>query len=533
MKRLFVVGVLVGCIAPICRAIDLTLVEFPSEDEIVEAFQSGEIGEEEMQTSRDALFAYEFGYAQSVWDGDLADRQWHLGSFDGPAKSTPSNSFHGKTTMRYRYQQAVSDDARTRYQIRGHSQLAPHWQLSAGIDRDLSGRERVRYRSISYSNKTGNVRQVAIGNFSERLGLGSVFGTRGKILGRSGDLDEESVLIPDYGGGNGFYSQVESRGWHITALTSAERDTANSHTIAAMNLLKQFAHTEMWITTGNSWLGSRNIGSSHSVKKIAIGATHRTSSDRISAEVTAQNDESLIPASGVIEGSAKRGDLTVTYSGWVYHDDFVDDASGSRSGSLRHTWRDTASGIEWTTRRSGTEGGIVKSHWTLPFGWGVSTTFLVSAWKSNYSETRFAANIDHDLSSSLRATGEYLQRNNNRVDDKDELVERLIRLGMRYDRDDFAMRTAFGITTRDSAHYLSCLCTGHIDLDEFGRVEWWVDIRRLGVTPGTADYGYVYAQFTEQWSRSVETAVKVSTRYDSKTASGWSSTISIDVGVSL
>ena len=533
MRRLFVVGVLIGGIVPVCRAIDLTLLEFPSDDEIVEAFRSGEIGEEEMQSSRDALFAYEFGYAESVWDGDLADRQWFSGSFAGATSGKSSKTFHGKTILRYRYQRAVTGNARTRYQIRGHSLFAPHWQLSAGVDRDLSGRERVRFRSISYSNVTGIVRQVAIGNFPERLGLGSIYGPRGKILGRSEDLDGESMLIPDFGGGNGFFSQVELRGWNITALTSTERDTLNSHTIAATNLSKQFAHIELWITAGDSWLGSRKIASSHSVTKIAIGATHRTSNDHMSTEVTAQNDESLIPTSGVIEGETKRGDLTLNYSGWVYHDDFVDDASGSRSGSLRHTWRDTATGIEFTTRRSGTEGAIVRSHWTLTPGWEVSTTFLVSAWKPNYSETRFATNIDHDMSSWLHMSGEYLQRNNNRIDDNKELVERLIRIGIRYDRDDFAIRTAFGVTTRNSAHYLSSLCTGHINVDEFGRIEWWMDIRRIGVTPGTADYGYVYAQFTEQWSRSVETSLKLSSQFDSKTMNGWSSTISVDVGVSL
>jgi hypothetical protein len=266
---------------------------------------------------------------------------------------------------------------------------------------------------------------------------------------------------------------------------------------------------------------------------MALGATYAGDHDRISSEVTIQQDNAPIVGAAVLEGNGTRGNMTLHYSGWVYHDDFVDDASGSRSGSLRHQWRDSISGAEWSTRRSGAEGLIVRSSWDIPSGWIFSTTFLVSAWKPNYSETRLAVNAERHVSSRITITGEYLQRNNNRPLDENELREQWFRAGVKYRVDKVSARTAVGFISRDSNRYLSWLFTGHVDLSKYRRFEWWADIRRIGLTPGAVDYGSAFAQLNERWSKTVETTLKISTRYDSSSTEHWMSTISAEIELLL
>ena len=527
------VGILVGCIVPASRAIDLSLLEFSSEDELVQALLSGDVTEEEMQKATDALFASGLSSSYAMWDGDPFDRDWYSSSATDPSKSHDRNTFDGQTILRYRYQQAVSQSRPSQYQIRGRSAVTPHWQVAAGIDRSYAGRERVRHRALTYSSRTGAIREVIIGNFSQKLGLGTIFGNRGKILGRSGELDGESMLVPDYGGGNGLHGLASVKNWNIAGVASFDRDTAISHTLMAISVSRTIARTALWLTAGNSRLGSRVSSESRVVTKMALGATYTGNHDRISSEVTIQQDNAPIIGAAILEGKSERGDMTLHYSGWVYHDDFVDDASGSRSGSLRHQWRDSISGAEWSTRRSGAEGLIVRSNWDIPSGWILSTTFLVSAWKPNYSETRFAANAERHVSSRFTITGEYLQRNNNRPLDEDELREQWLRAGFKYHSGKASARTAIGLINRDSSRYLSWLFAGHVDLSEYRRLEWWVDIRRIGLTPRAVDYGSAFAQLNERWSKTVETALKISTRHDSSSTEQWSSTISAEIELLL
>jgi hypothetical protein len=533
VKHLFLTAILVGSFTLPGRALDLSLLEFPSEDEIVEAFLTGYITEEEMHIASSALFAGEHSNLFALYDADPFERGWYtISAVDAPPL-TERNKFTSQTRLRYRYLQPMSQLRPSQYQIRGESVITRHWEMTAGIDRNYSGRERVRHRTITFTDHTSVIRRVDIGNFSQRLGLGTVFGNRGKILGRSGELDNESILVPDYGGGNGLYALLETKGWEFAGVGSFVRDTATSYRLMAVNISRKIAKSTLWLTVGNSTFKSRESGASHAIAKVALGASHAQNQDRTSAELTVQNNASPILAAAVVEGKTLQGNMTVNYSGWVYHDDFIDDASGSRSGSLRHQWRDSISGAEWTTRRSGAEGIIIRSNWDILSGWIFSTTFLVSAWKANYTETRLAANVERQISARFTLTSEYLQRNNNRPIDENELREQWVRFGCKYHTDNSTARTAVGYISRDSGRYLSWLLSAHFDLNANRRLEFWADIRRIGLTPRAVDYGYLFAQLIERWSKTVETTAKLSTRYDSSSAEHWTPTISAEIELLL
>jgi len=72
-----------------------------------------------------------------------------------------------------------------------------------------------------------------VGSFTARLGLGTLFGYRGKLMSCSDKINIESLAYPDYGGYNGMYLIGRVEEVEVQFLGSLVRDESHRREFSA------------------------------------------------------------------------------------------------------------------------------------------------------------------------------------------------------------------------------------------------------------------------------------------------------------
>lgn len=230
---------------------ELSTSVFPSEDELYESYNLGEISYEQYLILKELA-----GRKIDSTNCHLLDEIPNLSFFQG-YKFSPDNYlekeqaalFVGrdlwdkqiKGTVDYKYYQELEKEGRDKYQSSIKFKINRQYDFSLKLQREYSGRERIIERSFSYKKDSGGLRELRVGNYSCRMGLGTIFGYRGKIFDFADEIDEESWLFPDYGGYNGLYARFRQGMFQTEILTSVVRDRDYSmvSTGSMLSLLKR------------------------------------------------------------------------------------------------------------------------------------------------------------------------------------------------------------------------------------------------------------------------------------------------------
>ena len=128
----------------------------------------------------------------------------------------------------YRYYQSLDEQETARYRLSSNLHLFRHWAASFRIHREYGKSERLVSRRVRYESQQGVLRELSLGSFTTRFGLGTVLGYRGKLLDLSEKLSGENLLYPDQGGFNGISARMRVSAFHIQAVGSYKRDSLHS-----------------------------------------------------------------------------------------------------------------------------------------------------------------------------------------------------------------------------------------------------------------------------------------------------------------
>lgn len=349
---------------------ELSTEVFPSEDELLQALELGEISlrqfillNELVILKLDSMTLHQldlipdlsyFGVRYALYQSKLESEQ--VNAFLKP--SAPSHN-----ELRWRISGKLEEERSndTRYRLSGRLQLSEHWRSDLRIHREFGGRERWVRRSISYRNRKGSLRRLIIGNFSERYALGGVLGYRGKLFNLSDNLDGKSLLFPDYGGANGLaaswrWQNRESRQF-VSLIQGSEFELLS----IGGTIKQRMAAHRPGIVLAYSRLRNRTTDQSVHDYKASLFETYRYANGYSSAELIGQGSDMGGAAALLVEGRHALEDAEIRYAGWLYSERFSDFTSGGKAAALSRHQEIQKLAFRYTSKRSGQRGLLVRT----------------------------------------------------------------------------------------------------------------------------------------------------------------------------
>jgi hypothetical protein len=304
----------------------------------------------------------------------------------------------------------VEENQQSWYRSYGNLTVDGRWKVRFRLDREKSGYERVVSRSLGYRSGTGVIRRIEVGSFTTRLGLGTLFGHRGKLLDFSQKIGSESFLYPDYGGYNGVFVDLRAGPWSIYSLASVIRDT--EFCMSSAGALVQYARGNVrpGLIAGVNRLTNRTTVVTAEIPMAALLTDYRYDGGYLSAELGGQGGPADGALSVAVEGRHRFEIAEVGYAAWSYGRDFIDLTSGSKSGQLYV--RDTleTAEFEFRTRRSGQSGFLARTTVQLAERLSFANTLLIAENNRDEGSEQFSSGLIRRLGSNWQMRLSYLGR---------------------------------------------------------------------------------------------------------------------------
>lgn len=514
---------------------------YPSEDELLEALRLGEIDFRQYLILQEVIV-----HGIDSADYHLLDEIPNLSFFLTNQKSMATSlekeqaaSFSkpadktGRTegTFGYQYYQELEQEGQARYRNSVLLHFRNHFEVAFKLHREFSGRERFVSRWLAYKNTTGRLKEVRLGSFSQRLGLGTIFGYRGKLLEFSDELDEESFLFPDYGGYNGVYSRLGFNRVEIEALSSVNRDA--NHALISAGGMVSLAKSPLrpGVIVGVSYLKNRNTGKRFHDINYGFSSRYRYYDSYLSFELCAQGGERSSWGGFVAEGRHHFGLAEIKYAGWVYDDNYLDLTGGSKAGNLHHT--DTLDKVDlvYSDKRSGQEGGMLKSIVLLNKELEMVNSLMYAGRNRDTANFQFLSGLVKKLNQRIEIRLDYLNKTKKRVQDK---IDRRTRIETRIRTGNMSARSYITHNTKSGrSDHVSLFLNFRYRSAKVGSVEIWSNLARFDLKDAVIDYWYAYVKSEQQVFSSLTAAVKMSHRYDRSSEQKHYTVVSLEVNTGL
>ena len=501
---------------------ELSTSVFLSEDELNEALRNGEITydqyqalKEIMQFGVDSLSQYlldEIPNLMYLLDVDTvltnSIEQEQTAGFTSPA-----GRGHSRSTVTWRYTTLLEEDGRSWY--RGALDLAPvqRWRLRGQVSREASGPERISARSLTYRSRDGIVRRVEIGNFTTRLGLGTVFGHRGKVLDFSEEIDGESFLFPDYGGYNGVLADMQAGAWSFHALGSVIRD--DTHRISSGGLLVERYRGSLRpsLIVGVNSITDRISGVSISIPMLAVTSQLKYGAGSLAFELSRQTADASHATSGVIEGRHRFEIAELRYAGWTYGDDFVDLSAGSKSGQIYVRDSLETIGFGYRTRRAGQAGFMLRTVVPLFRDFSCAGALVYADAGDVGNRQQFSGSLAYQINHDWQFLIAYLgQWKDQSAEFPAEVAEQEWRVESRYQAGSWRIRCYIGYDTDDERRNSGCLFLWlRHETSAAGRYQLWSNMGKI-VEDGI-HYWYLFGRGEWPLGKHMTVAAKLSNSY--------------------
>ena len=502
---------------------ELSTDVYPSEDDLLEALRRGDIDQERYDILREILregidqpSRYLFNEIPNLAGEERADTALPRLAAEQAEAFTAKRPPAPRLAVRHRYAQEIERSGRGSYRTTVSGRLGPHLDGAVRLERTVSGRERVVGRMIRWRPERGVICEAAVGSLARRLGLGTVAGYRGKILGSSPRLDGESVRYPDYGGQNGGYVRALAGRWQAEALVSHTRDGEFTLLSAAVAVARRCGKVRAASIAGINRLRSRVRGEPRSDVKYAGLLEYAYGNGRIAAEAAGQAGVRSAFGAVVFEGRHRLTGAEIRYCGWHYDRDYVDLAGGSAGGTIAA--RDSIPGpaFAFSSRRTGNTGATVRTEAALTARVALETGVAGSIRSSDTLRGEVLAGLIAAASRALQVRADHLERltrTRESLYDRDAVVRRT-RAEVRYGRAALAVRTYVGYTVRsgaaDSWNWFARL---RYRSARVGDLEIWANLGTISPARRQIDYAYGYVQLRQMIGEAVAIAVKIAQRY--------------------
>ena len=523
--RIAILGIAL-MMAVVVRAQDLSTEVYASEDELYEALLNSEISSYQYQVIRDAIFEG-IDLAQSHLLDEIPNLSYFQESKEPLSTSLQTEQlepFELKTEvglrtfgeLRYRYRYDLDQDKPSQYfgSVRiNRDKLSAYGTLH----REQSGDERLINRYLLYKEPSGTIREVRVGNFTRRLGMGTAFGHRGKLLNFTGRIDDESLLFPDFGGYNGAYAEIRSGNAKVQLLSSYNRDSEHSLSTTAGMLTHSIGSLNSGLIIGVNRLRNRHTDVSLNDVKIALPVRYRYKGGYTVMETCAQLGYDKGWSSVQIEGRHRFRTAEIKYAGWNYADRYLDLSGGSKTGrSIRHRYLEDVD-FELSDKRSGHNGGMIRTIVLMTEQIRLVNSMLYSAQHRDSSDFQLMSGLLNQFESGLSLRLDHLVKSRRRTvgTAASSITSHRTRIEMRFTTGQTDIRSYIAYNTAsDQPDYMSLFVRLDYHSQALGRLQVWSNLARFDARNGIVDYWYLFVRNEQPLVEGILAAVKISRSYN-------------------
>lgn len=498
---------------------------YPTDDELFEAYLDGEI---DYQTylnlkdifesgidSTDLYLLEEIPNVGYFFEQDLSDytglKQEQAEPFI--EKSTKELSNRPITQFQWKRYQKLETDGLDQNRFYINSRLSQNWTCKVNGADDYYGRQEFSMRSLSYHNSRGTIRNLRIGNYTARFGLGLTVGYRGRLLDKNDLTTGETALYPDYGGFNGFYAEGGPQKNRLKWLFHYDRDDAISTGTTALNFTKAFGNYKVEGTVLGSILRSRlsNIEYDHYQLGLLLGYYEPEFDAAFELALPKGGSENNMAA--LIESSYKRNKVKIRFSSWFYGQDYINFFGGGRSGDIYKTITVEKIGLQFSDRRTDQTGMLLKTSAPLSDISDFNLSF------STYGNSRYRRNLElltsfgHSVSKNSEIRLYYELYNKERDGNLSE--NNIMKIEYSLKNSNLSIRTYFGFRNdNDGDNFLSHFIRAKLKNKIFKELEIWLNFSRINIETSNIDYFYGYLRELVNVSKSMALAIKYIYRYN-------------------
>jgi hypothetical protein len=500
---------------------DISTAVYPSEDEILRAFEQGRL---DIERARRLQELVQYGMsAGTLFLLDEIPNLIYVPSEDRPLQSDlqaeQQSAFVGRaTTVRrariiYRVSNELEDDTRSRYRLSVRLKPGRPWDALARIHKEYSGRERLTERRIRYTSATGLLRTAIIGNYATRFGLGLVTGYRGKLVGFDRTLSSESLLYPDFGGFNGALVEL---GWSEVSLSTAVtavRDSAIGISGAAACLAKSAGALRPSIQTAAVRVYNRRNGAESKLAYVSLAARNTYHRNHWAAELAVQFGDDRSGAF-VAEGRHRFEEAELRFAGWIYGDRYRTFLTGSKSSSLSRTVEDEALGLKYRESRTGQAGAYFRTISDVGPRWRLIGSALFAGFDRDTTLVQALAGVESRVSQTLTVRGDILLKERRKSGSSEHYrLSRQCRLESRAQLPNFKVRSYIGYTDdTNEENYWSWFARGTYRFGSGMNLSAWLNVSRI--RSGQCEYWYAFLRQQQALSDSFSAAARVSHRFN-------------------
>lgn len=418
----------------------------------------------------------------------------------------------------YKYYQKLKKEDTSRYHILTQININNNLQAVYKIEREYSGYERIIYRSIRYRNKNGLLNEILLGNFSKRLGLGTVAGYRRKFLNLSREINDESLLFPDYGGSNGLYFKIApNKKFKIQSILSFSRDDTHKVFSSASMVSIEINKIDLGFLAGMNKIINRDNKAAIDDMKFAVYSKYKYSGGYNSVEATIQTGDKSGFGGIVSEGRHHFNNADIRYSLWTYSDNFLDLSSGSKAGNISHSDSLEEIDLSISTSRTGVEGGLFKTIIELSPNYEMVSSLIYSGIDNDNYNIQYLAGLIRAINNKLSIRLDHIYKTKKRLKDQkeSETNDHKTRLESRFSSGNLSIRSYIGYQIKTGEKdYLSLFMRLRNTNTRFGSLELWSNLSRIDVKNYVIDNWYSFIRIHQQLLPNFSTGIKLSHSYN-------------------
>lgn len=508
------------------QAQDLSTEVYTSEDELYEALLNSEINYQQYHVLREAILE-----GVGLFKYHLLDEIPNLSHFLeverplstalqaeqlAPFKSMLEIGRRSFGEFRYRYRHDLDQEKPSQY---FGSMRVSRGRIAAygALHREQGGDERVINRYMEYRNPSGVVREIRVGSFTRRLGMGSAFGHRGRLLNFAGRIDDESFLFPDFGGYNGVFSEIRVGRAEVQLLSSFNRDTDHSLSTAAGMLTYRFRAWRSGLIVGVNRIRNRHTDASLNDVKIALPVRYRYKGGYVSMETSVQAGHARGWSGIQIEGRNRFETAEIKYAGWSYANRYLDLSGGSKTGrSIRKRYLEDVD-FELNDRRSGHAGGMIKTIVLVTDQMQLVNAMLYSAQHRDSADFQLLSGLLHESERGPSWRLDHLVKSRRRIVGTavTSITSHRTRFEIRFTAGQTALRSYIAYnTSSDRPDFMSLFVRLDYHSRALGRLQAWSNLARFDARHRMVDYWYLFVRNEQPLAEGVLVAVKMSRIYN-------------------
>lgn len=445
-----------------------------------------------------------------------------------------SHYFKFLAKVDYKYYQKFKKEDTSRYHIATQININKNLHAIFKIEREYSGYERIIYRSIRYKNRRSLVKEFSVGNFSKRLGLGTVAGYRGKFLDLSREINNESLLFPDYGGSNGLYLKMSpNKRIKIQSIFSINRDSTHKIISSATMVSLQVDKTEFGLLTGINQINNRSSSNKVTLfdNKVGLFSKYGYAEGYTTIEANLQTGDKSGFGGLVTEGRHHFNNADIRYSLWSYSDNFLDFSLGSKAGNISHSEEIEEIDLSITTSRTGVEGGLFKTIIELSPKYEMVSSLIYSGIDKDNYNIQYLAGLVRSINEKLTIRLDHIYKTKKRFKDQNEseTEDHKTRLETRFSSGNLSIKSYIGYQTKTGEKdYLFLFLRFRNTNTRFGSLEFWSNLSRIDINNSMIDYWHSFIRIHQQLFPHFSTGIKFSYSYNRSSNDHHSTTVVLE-----